>query len=630
MKKTIALALVVIMLFTFASCNLFEEKSNEGATEPTTTEPTPPSTSAPTTDTGSHTPPADHDYTAFTASEKQRLVELFGEEIPFIPNNEYCVEEYTVPADYTTQTGIVFIAYDNTQEEFDAYRECFSRYTFSGTDTTEDGNVAYLYASGDGSYFVMLSYLQSEGRYVVRVDAYRTVKGGTQGNGPGLPYDELITNEGAGLPNDPDGVYDVDFTKGEYIKDVTNQALYVDGCPTTGSPAVLIIPVQFRDATAESKGYSIQNIVEAFSKGGKTDYYSLYDYYYISSYGQLTLDITVLDFWFTPEHDSEYYSTFSFPFEGEALSRGEQLILNEALDYLDDSMDLSQFDSDGNGTIDSVLLVNTLDIEYSPDMFYWAFRYYNLYKDGSGSFYEYDGVYAKDYMWAPYPFLHEVQDEQGYPNYDDKTVMNTRTFIHEFGHVLGLDDYYSYTGIHFPLYGCDIMDSRNGDHNAFSKFNLGWLTTSRLVVADGSITLTLEDFSRNGDTIIIANNWDDKLGAYQEYYVLLYYTNNGLNVGDGTGYFDTEGILVYHINAAMYMQEGKDLYDVYNKNTDVSHEQGTENNLIEFVPSANGSLIYGVGDTLPTVTDDYGNELIYSFTVDALTSEYATITFCAK
>ena len=174
------------------------------------------------------------------------------------------------------------------------------------------------------------------------------------------------------------------------------------------------------------------------------------------------------------------------------------------------------------------------------------------------------------------------------------------------------------------------MYSGRGDHNAYSKFNLGWITTSRLVVTDSSITLTLEDFSKKGDTIIIANNWDDKLGAYQEYYVLVYYTNNGLNAGEGNGYFADEGVLVYHINAAMYKQEGKDLYDVYNKNTDVSHEYGTKNNLIDYVLNADGEHVYGVGDTMPTVFDDYGDEFIYSFTVDEITSEYVTITFTVK
>ena len=52
-----------------------------------------------------------------------------------------------------------------------------------------------------------------------------------------------------------------------------------------------------------------------------------------------------------------------------------------------------------------------------------------------------------------------------------------------------------------------------------------------------------------------------------------------------------------------------------------------ENNLIEFVWSANYSIIYGVGDTMPAETDDYGNPLKYNFTVDELTDEFATITF---
>jgi hypothetical protein len=175
------------------------------------------------------------------------------------------------------------------------------------------------------------------------------------------------------------------------------------------------------------------------------------------------------------------------------------------------------------------------------------------------------------------------------------------------------------------------MDNRVGDHNAYSKINLGWLTTSRLVVTDSSITLTLEDFSKNGDTIIIANNWDDKLGAYQEYYILVYYTNNGVNAGEGNGYFDDEGVVVYHVNAAIYMPEDSEYYDVYNTNNDIIYIQGgTEDNLIEYVLSCDEEILYGVGDTMPTVIDDYGNELMYNFVVDEITSEYVTITFTLK
>ena len=75
---------------------------------------------------------------------------------------------------------------------------------------------------------------------------------------------KIITNEGVGLPSDSDGVYDLDFTKGEYIKNVSDQTFFVNGCPTVGSPGVLVIPVQFSDATAESNGFKIDTIVEAF------------------------------------------------------------------------------------------------------------------------------------------------------------------------------------------------------------------------------------------------------------------------------------------------------------------------------------------------------------------------------
>ena len=162
------------------------------------------------------------------------------------------------------------------------------------------------------------------------------------------------------------------------------------------------------------------------------------------------------------------------------------------------------------------------------------------------------------------------------------------------------------------------------------KFNLGWITSSRLVVTDSTVTLSLEAFAKNGDTIIIANNFDPSLGVYQEYYVLIYYTNEALNTGMG-GYFEESGILVYHVNASLFYEEyeGEIYYDVYNTNTDASNYYGTVNNLIELV--SNGSeYIFEVGDTLPNQTDDLGNTLIYTFVVDSLSDTEATITISAK
>ena len=175
----------------------------------------------------------------------------------------------------------------------------------------------------------------------------------------------------------------------------------------------------------------------------------------------------------------------------------------------------------------------------------------------------------------------------------------------------------------------DIMDSMFGDHNPYTKFNYGWITTSRLVTTETSVTLTLTDFATTGDTIIIANNWDDTLGAYQEYYVIMYYTENGVNEGEEMGYFAREGIVVYHVNSTLYKEiyEGETYYDVYYNNTDASDQYGTEHNLIEFVTSAEGTYTYIAGDTMPTTTDDNGNTLKYNFVVDSIDSTTATITF---
>ena len=550
--------------------------------------------------------------TSFTTDEKKLFAEFVGEVIPFAPNNEYYVEEdYD---DYYEADYITFYTLGNTQADFDSYRTLYSAYEL--VDSFEDtyGDTWYCYEKG--CVYVEMAFYYYEGDYVIDVYVYCLAEDGD---------DNVESGNGgsASLPEGTNGVYDVDFTKAENVKDVTDQGYYIDGCPTTGSPAVLVIPVEFSDITASSRNMSISDIEKALT--GDADYYNLYDYYYISSGGQLTLDITILESWFRPSKTSSYYENATIDYYGDEMNGGDMLILDEALDYLDDFMDLSQFDSDNNGIIDSVILVTTLEL--GEDDFHWAFRYWNVYTDEDGYFFEYDGVSANDYIWMSCEFFYESTDEYGNITYSDRSVSNPYTAIHEFGHVLGLDDYYDTSGAtDGPLAGLDMMDAMTGDHNPFSKINLGWITTSRLVT--DSVTLTLEKFQKNGDTIIIANSFDPTLGAYQEYYVICYYTMEGLNGGD-YGFFSRDGIVVYHVNASLYSEsyDGEVYYDIANNNTDPSDQYGTEDNLIEFVKSQADTYTFVAGDKLPTVTDDNGNKLSFSFTVDSIEGDYATITF---
>lgn len=573
----------------------------------------------------------EHLYYDFTDEEKDIYNQCVDLVIPFLPTNDYYVESY----DEYGYVGVYYSALCDTSTAFTWYLAMFSSYGYDGTEVDEYGDTWYLYSKND--IYIDVCYYEYEGAYYVDVDAYYE-EGGSSGGGNGgsgdiVTEENVITNEGAGLPDDDgDGIYDIDFTDAEIVKDVTDQGYYLDGCPTTGAPGVLVIPVDFSDRTASSLGYSIENIKNAFEQNGQNDYYSVYDYYFISSLGQLTLDITVVDSWFRPSMPSTYYANKTMNYGGSNVLIGDQMIMDEALAYLSTIMDLSAYDSDKNDIIDAVVLVTTLEID-SENVFYWAYRYWNIYTDSDDYYYEYDGVRANDYLWAPYQFMFEDMELNG--DYSDTSNMNTYTFIHEFGHVLGIDDYYDTSYVGSPLDGHDIMDSMIGDHNAYTKFNLGWITSSRLVVTDTSVTLTLDAFEKNGDTIIIANNFDPSLGVYQEYYILVYYTNDLLNAGAG-GYFEESGILVYHVNASLYYEEYKGeeyeveiYYDVYNTNTDASDDYGTVNNLIELVSNGNG-YIFDVGDSLSSQTDDLGNTLIYTFVVDSLSDTEATITISVK
>lgn len=560
-------------------------------------------------------------YMEFTANEKAILEETFGFVIPFLPNDGYTFKEYEYEKEEHTEVGYAYCVEGLTEEEFLAYMALFTEADGYRDDGSGEYNGDLYHYFSKMDHYIDVDFYVYKDVYTMDLYIYDVYRDSS----PTDVTPGIITNEGKGLPRGENGVYVADFTDVKYVKNVTEQGYYLDGCPTMGSPKVLVIPVEFSDMTAESKGYTINTLKAAFEKDGKNDYFSVYDYYVASSYGQLTLDITVLSEWFRPKYDSDYYASAKITYSGEKVWGGDQIILDEALEYFSKTMDLSEFDSDNNGVIDAVVMINTLDVR-SGDEYHWAYRYWNGYTKASGEYYEYDDVYANDYVWASYQFLHEKNGR-----YTNTSGINTYTYIHEFAHVLGSDDYYdtSYTNTYGPLDGYDVMDRKVGDHNPYTKIHYGWLTSSRVVVAEESVTLTLEAFAKNGDTIILANNWDPDLGAYQEYYLLCYYTKEGLNAGS-KGAFSSEGVLAYHINASLYRDvwNGEILYDVNNNNTDPSDDYGTEDNLIEFLKSATGGYLYKAGDRSPSnVQDDQGNTIAYTFKVDSIADGVATITF---
>lgn len=318
-----------------------------------------------------------------------------------------------------------------------------------------------------------------------------------------------------------------------------------EGClPSTGEPKVLVVPVNLDNSNKTDKILNDINI--AFNGSSEqTGFESVKSYYLKSSYGKLNLDINVLDEWFTPKYSKNFYENYTDNDSGD----GSTLLLQEALSYYDNEIDYNDYDYNNDGYIDGVWLVYNCDVLFnSSSSIYWAYVYWD-YSDKT-----YDGKDAYYYAFGGTDFMYPTKEEAG--SYDPTGIkVDAHTFIHETGHLFGLDDYYDYEDFIGPkggLYGADMMDNNIGDHSAINKLLLGWISPI-VVSGKGTINIDIESFVDTGKCLIIT---DRKLTSiYDSYYMIEFYTNTGLNAFDKpiSGY----GVKVVKVNAQKNIINGE-------------------------------------------------------------------------
>ncbi len=397
------------------------------------------------------------------------------------------------------------------------------------------------------------------------------------------------------------------------LDDVIKDLGITRGMPSIGNPRILVIPVAFTDYPAPS---NMETVLQKafFGTSEDTGWESLQSYYYKSSYGKLTIEGSVLPV-FNTGKKSTYYD--------EAIL--DMQILEEALKYYDSQINYAEYDTDKDGYIDGIYLVYTAEINYyDSDSVWWAFT--TEYITDQNVYY--DGVEADYYLFAGYDFLFEDLVSGSSVTY------NMETFIHETGHMFGLDDYYDYDSSKGPLGGLgggDMMDANVGDHNAFSKAILGW--TNPWLVEGNNATITLESFGKTGDCLIIGNNFN---GTYfDEYFIVDFYTPDGLNELEkgNAGLFSTVGIRIYHIDARLSKSTNiSDVWSIY-----ASNNGSTSHKLIELVEadrandiakdglSENDDLFQsGVSFTWGTWYN--GTNAGFTLTVVSVDETFATIT----
>jgi len=333
--------------------------------------------------------------------------------------------------------------------------------------------------------------------------------------------------------------------------------------PSTGKLNILVIPVIVDDFKANATEKVRNDINSAFfGDPSDTSWESLASFYYKSSYGQLLLNGTVSP-WYDCGYTSKQISELTYTGTSSYRSAYEPTwtILENAVAWYQSNYrtDCSEFDSDGNSVIDAVWLVYSApDAQKDTSLDstdFWAYTYSDLLpyekavKVGSAS-----TCIPFRYSWASYDFLYA-----GYGT----TGIDAHTFIHETGHLMGLDDYYvtdtasSYTTNYGPMGRIDMMDFNIIDHNAYSKYALGWI---KPYVVTGATTITLKPSATSGQAILLptsTNGWNGS--AFDEYMLLEFYTPTLLNKKDSdSAYPDNEqrgftvnGIRMYHVDARL-------------------------------------------------------------------------------
>ncbi len=307
------------------------------------------------------------------------------------------------------------------------------------------------------------------------------------------------------------------------------------GVPTTGNVKIFALLIDFNEYPAVTTQTNVNSML--FGAGSPSDapYESLAAYYSRSSYGLLDFSGGATLGWYRAGNRSAIPET----------PPGRENLIKDALNYFDaQGHDFSQYDNNGDGKIDYFLVIWTGNAGAWAS-FWWGYQT-SFYDTG----YTIDGKTLGKYSWQ----------WEGSPYGQQFKPLVT---IHETGHALGLPDYYDYSEASGPkggVGGLDMMDHTWGDHNAFNKWVLDWLSPT--VVASGSQTITLNPSATSSEAVLIMPTITSG-DLFDEYFMV----QNRHRTGNDSG-IPTDGLLIWHVDATL--NAGGTTY-VYN-NSDSSHK----------------------------------------------------------
>lgn len=355
------------------------------------------------------------------------------------------------------------------------------------------------------------------------------------------------------------GYYSPDEVETNSVSDYANHSYEKwKYTPSTGNVNLLVIPLVLPNdsVTDEEVSNNLSLINQAF-KGDDCTFASLKSYYLKSSYNLLNFNPIISSFLNVKEDLTTYpnYSSYENINSRSSSDSITKLVKDASLWAINDvNMPSSDFDSNNDGCIDGIWVIYMGHKQDSSTELYWAFT------TSTGEVGTTSNPVTNIYGWCGMDFLTS----------DSNQNVDTHTIIHETGHMLGLNDYYSYSYSGYsPLGTIDMMDHNVGDQNTYSKLILGWIKP--YIVYGNNVNISLKS-SQFKDCIIIFAS-DDKeykkdsltnkiiFNVFDEYLILDYYTPTNLNLPVKYEVYDSSTInssggRLYHVDARLAYLNG--------------------------------------------------------------------------
>ena len=459
------------------------------------------------------------------------------------------------------------------------------------------------------------------------------------------------------------------YTYDDYV---SHNYYTLSNCPLKGNPKLLVLPIWFNNSDefiSDEKRESVRDDIRLtfFGSNEENGWRSVKTFYEEESKGIVTMGGTVAD-WYEVNNSYQDFAS------NAGYSLVYNLVTTASDAYFENNTDVTRkdYDDDNDGYLDAVVLIYG-----SPDSASLGIYNDNLWAYTSWLQTDYNKTepVPNVFFWGSYDFMYSFGSyalkRTGIATYgrgDTKhCVVDSHCYIHEMGHILGLPDYYDYSGMHSPAGGFSMQDSNVGGHDAFSVTAYGW---AQPYIPKESMTITINDFQLSHDVIILANH--DVNSPFDEYLMLELYTPTGLNFADSVyQYRDsypqgplTTGIRLWHVDARLtYLSSGswsKTLTtnakhsNVTEAMTNTTYYEGIDMstfplgiesvnyNFLELIrnkevtETLTADALFGLGSSFELTSEctqfvksgnmNDGNKLGWKFSVDAMDSSSATIT----